>query len=421
MRKLLLLAAGVGIGMVMVAQGASAGSGQPAQGAGAPPGHALQGDRLFDTETFGGNGRTCSTCHSKASGTVSPADALQRFLNNEADPLFLLDGSDDGHGNGVSRMLRDATILMEIPLPPTVWLLDSTGGISQDERVVVVRRGIPTTLNTPALDPVLMLDGRNPTLESQARGAILDHAQGREPLPEELAAIVAYEKTNAFFSSPVLRRFALQRGPEPVLPQGRTASEKRGRRFFESVPPPGPDSQNPAEDIKRGLCGHCHSGPLLNQTNEFAEAFTAPADRVIAAGERFSNIGVSEANAGLNPVQSFIVTIDGRYPDHTPDGTTKTIRVDSPDLGRALISGNFDIDHDGDIDKQDLLFGEIGAFKISALWGIRKTAPYFHDNSAKTLEDVAAHYMAMFLERSDGFIALTPRDEQDMVAYMKLL
>ena len=45
------------------------------QGAGAGPGHALNGKRLFETATFGGNGRTCETCHSHKTGTMSPQDA----------------------------------------------------------------------------------------------------------------------------------------------------------------------------------------------------------------------------------------------------------------------------------------------------------------------------------------------------------
>jgi cytochrome c peroxidase len=35
---------------------------------------ADEGRRLFRKETFGGNGRTCETCHSRNSGTVSPAE-----------------------------------------------------------------------------------------------------------------------------------------------------------------------------------------------------------------------------------------------------------------------------------------------------------------------------------------------------------
>src|SRR5262249_12989694 len=73
------------------------------------PGNA--GKRLFEKETFGGNGRTCRTCHSRETGTVSPDDAQQRFVLNPDDALFRGDGSDDGAGNGVTRMLLDATIL----------------------------------------------------------------------------------------------------------------------------------------------------------------------------------------------------------------------------------------------------------------------------------------------------------------------
>lgn len=36
------------------------------------------GKQLFERETFGGNGRTCRTCHSRETGTVSPEDAQHR-------------------------------------------------------------------------------------------------------------------------------------------------------------------------------------------------------------------------------------------------------------------------------------------------------------------------------------------------------
>ena len=80
------------------------------------------GKRLFKRETFVGNGRTCTTCHSPETGTVSPEDAQKRFTDNPQDPLFLHDGSDDGQGNGVTRMLKDATILVEVPLPENVGM-----------------------------------------------------------------------------------------------------------------------------------------------------------------------------------------------------------------------------------------------------------------------------------------------------------
>jgi len=357
------------------------------QGSGAGPGQALDGKRLFEDETFGGNGRTCRTCHSKDTGTVSPEDAQKRFAQDPNDVLFRHDGSDDGHGHGVSRMLADATVLVTINLHDNVSL-----GDDPTARTVTLRRGILTTLNTPALDDVLMVDGRQPSLESQAAGAIADHAQAAAQPLSVRHAIAEFQKTNGFFTSPVLRRFALERGPAPDLPEGRTQSEKRGRRFFESVPP------DPAEGFKPGLCGHCHSGPLLNETNQFAEAFIG---LPIPAGQRFLSVGISEFNAALNPVREFI------FFRGTPDETS----ILSPDLGRALVTGVLD----------DPTLEHVNAFKILPLRGVKLTAPYFHDNSAKTLEDVAAHYANFFNIVTFGTIVLTPEDQRDIVAYLKLL
>ena len=89
--------------------------------------------------------------------------------------------------------------------------------------------------------------------------------------------------------------------------------------------------------------------------------------------------------------------------------------------GRALITGVAPGD--------DVHFENVNAFKIPTLWGVGKTAPYFHDNSAKTLEDVAAHYNLFFSITSDPdgpgpappILSLTPEDQADIVAYMKLL
>jgi hypothetical protein len=337
-----------------------------------------KGRKLFERETFGGNGRTCLTCHSRETGTTAPEDAQRRFAANPADPLFLADGSDDGQGHGATRMQKDATVLVRIALPENVSLADDPAA-----RSVVVRRGIPSTLNTPGLDPVLMLDGRQPDLLAQAGGAIAEHAQAqRTPRNDELAAIAAFQQTPGFYSSLPMLKYAYL-GVEPGLPQGRTESEQRGRRFFLDVPLSG--------DLKTGLCAGCHSGPMLNETNEF---IPAPPFR---RGGRFQTVGVAEINAAGNPVHDFVF--------RNPDGTTTTVR--SPDPGRALITGNANDTENAN------------AFKTPSLWGLARTAPYFHDNSAKTLEDVARHYALFFSIVSP--IQLTPEDQADIVAYLKLL
>ena len=186
--------------------------------------HLLVGRRLFEKETFGGNGRTCLTCHSRETGTVSPEDARQRFERDQNDLLFQGDGSDDGEGNGAVRMLIHATVRVNVPMASNIKLASDANA-----RTALVTRGIPTTLNSPALDPVLMYDGRHQTLDAQAQSAILDHAAARrKPAVKELERIAEFERSRQFFTSTDLWNLAVS-GKPPRLPTGRTESEKRGR------------------------------------------------------------------------------------------------------------------------------------------------------------------------------------------------
>jgi cytochrome c peroxidase len=117
-------------------------------------------------------------------------------------------------------------------------------------------------------------------------------------------------------------------------------------------------------------------------------------------GTRFQNILVSEFNAAKNPVQDFVFTKNGQE-----------VHVASPDIGRSAITGVLPF-------PDDSTFSNFNAFKIPQLRGIKDTGPYFHDNSAKTLEDVMKHYANNFFF---PFIILTPEDQADIIAFMKLL
>ena len=348
-----------------------------------------EGRRLFDEETFQGNGRTCLTCHSITTGTFSPEDARQRLAANPGDPLFVGDGLDDGV-SGTSRIETHATVRVEIPLPPRVKLANDPSATS-----VTLLRGTPTTRNTPALQPVFMYDGRDLTLEAQALGAIRAHAQnGFEPTPLQLELIAEFQRSSPrFFSSLPLYLFA-HGGPPPRLPNGVTASEKRGRAMFDDVPiTPG---------STRGLCAMCHSGPMLDVSNEF-NIFLPD-----LPGLRFFGVGVTERNKLNLPTHEFII-----------DGID---RVVTPDPGACLT------DPPDPNEFPPELFGPGGPlplsiacslFKTPSLWGVRHTAPYFHDNSSKTLKEVAEQYTFMF--RLFAGIILTPQDEADIVAFLKLL
>jgi len=164
----------------------------------AEPGLELGGKKLFEKETFGGNGRTCLTCHRKDTGTVTLADVQQIIDRADPDDPFLIHDALDDDGIGTTRVQTHATIRLTIPLPPWVSMADDPGATH-----VSVFRGTPSTRNTPALDPVLLHDGRARTLQQQALDAIHDHTQNTvEPTTAQLDAIAEFQRTDAHFSPP---------------------------------------------------------------------------------------------------------------------------------------------------------------------------------------------------------------------------
>jgi len=271
---------------------------------------------------------------------------------------------------------------------------------------VTVFRGIPSTRNTPALDPVLNYDGRAPTLQEQAREAIHGHAQNTvEPTTAQLDAIAEFQRTDAhFFSSPELKRFAATGAP-PELPPGITPAEKRGRTFLVDAPFSPPS--------KRGICALCHGGPMLNKVNQAHSDFVRGS---VPVGARFFGTGVTIVNQPNNPIRTWVIN----------DRINPVVTVRSPDIGVLL---DLTPSQPPPFIIPRAFFAEL--FKIPTLWGVKDTAPYFHDNGAKTLRDAVAHYQRFFnfTEEQDpvgsrslgGRITLTDGDVDDIVAYLTLL
>jgi cytochrome c peroxidase len=366
----------------------------------AQPGPELNGKRLFEKETFGGNGRTCQTCHSKHSGTVT-LDDVQRIIEKGDPDRFLVHDALDDDGIGTTRVQAHATVRYTVPLPPWLRLADDPGATH-----VSVFRGIPTTLNTPALDPALMHDGRAPTLQAQARDAIHDHYQSTAvPTAGQLDAIALFQRTSPqFFSSDQLREFAAG-GRPPELPPGITPAEQRGRTFLVDAP------FNPPS--KNGICALCHGGPMLNAVNQAHSTFVGGSP---PPGVRFFDTGVTIVNQPDNPLRTWVVD----------DGINQVETIQSPDVGLLL---NPAPPTPPPSVRPRAFFAN--QFKIPTLWGVKDTAPYFHDNGARTLRDAVAHYKRFFNFREEqdpvgsrslgGLVVLTDDDVDDIVAYLKLL
>ncbi|MBX7101508.1 MAG: hypothetical protein K1X89_27585 [Myxococcaceae bacterium] len=319
------------------------------------------GARLFALETFDGNGRTCATCHTANFGAITPQ---QIQAAPSSSPIFRRIDADDPSSPypTYNRLKRDATVLVTINLPSNIVIIGQP-----NKRSITVPRAVPSIVDMAALDTTIMLDGREPTLQHQALGAAHAHAQvRREPTAKQLDQIAAFEKK--LFSSAATYRLAKD-GTDPGLPQGRTDSEKRGRAFFD-----GPQS----------ACGQCHQGGLLNMGG-------FPLNIGVSA---FNKSGAKTYNWGIKDPATGAVT---------PLADAFTGDSHSPDPGAILTTGNPD---------------DFNAFKMVSLRNIKNTAPYFHDNSAKTLAEVMDHYAQLFSLL--GF-EITAQDKADAIAYMKLL
>ncbi|MEM7750627.1 MAG: cytochrome c peroxidase, partial [Pseudomonadota bacterium] len=118
--------------------------------------------------------------------------------------------------------------------------------------------------------------------------------------------------------------------------------------------------------VGRGKCHFCHSGPLFTN-GEFANA-----------GMRYF-IGPGKVDegrfGGINKVRASPFNLLGRYND-------------DPKRTAAWATRQVKQTHN--------TFGE---FKVPSLRNLLKTAPYMHDGSLATLEDVVKHYSNIDLER----------------------
>jgi cytochrome c peroxidase len=158
-----------------------------------------------------------------------------------------------------------------------------------------------------------------------------------------------------------------------------------------NLPPPKTDP--PLNKLERQgkvtfteFCAKCHGGPTQT-VNTDAKFLPVPQRGPLPSGpQAFVNIFAQTPRTppGPNVPDFFHGLPTANLPERTyivtmPDGSTRTSVTSDP--GRGLITGDF---------------REFGRFDVPTLFGVSRTAPYFHDNSAATLEDVVRHYQALF-------------------------
>jgi cytochrome c peroxidase len=372
-----------------------------------PTDPVTRGDNAFHARGFpglGGNGRACSDCHMDSdSFQLSPADVEARFQKMSSggvdDPLFRPIDADDfvAHGDSAgdySNLRQNGLIRVRMPLPPNIKVVDPgscmTAGASapcdtattyavSTATFTDVWRAVPSVLNVkltgndsqpsvwergPNPQGGYQLDGRVDTLQNQAREAFLGHAQLMEaPAAAILDDIAAYESS-------------LTANPEPPLDD----LETMGKKVFDRA------------------CGTCHGGPGMSTPTTGAQNFIRFHDDFAECPRPVDT--ASPARWNLPPCPPAFARNEQTYEISFADGFK--MRRTTSDPGRALLTGFV----------YSAVPGPGGAcehppcgaahlddwqkFEIAPLHGISKTAPYFHDNSAATLEDVVIHYEEFF-------------------------
>lgn len=402
-------------------------------------------------QNLGTNGRTCNTCHiSTSAWSVTPADVQQKFAATQGtDPIFRTnDGSNcpsadvstvDARRKAFSQLLSKALIRVTVGVPANAQfqIINVQDPYNCPENTLtnpaLFRRPLPAA-NLDFLSAV-MWDGRESvagavpgkslnliqSLENQARDATMGHAQGAAPSAEQQAQIVRFETslytaqmTDAHAGD--LNGQSATGGPENLSRQnfhigindafggdptgasfnsnafGLYSSWKnsaspyrqsiaRGEALFNTFPIPitAVAGINDAlgQQVVMGTCTTCHDSPNVGN-----HSLSVPLAIGTTAYPALPQLDV----AGL-PVYTVQCIATGN-----------TVQV--TDLGRAMISGKC---------------ADIGKVKGPILRGLAARAPYFHNGSAATLNEVVEFYDHRFN------LGLTSQQRADLVAFLGTL
>jgi cytochrome c peroxidase len=364
-------------------------------------GKAAFNDRILNG--LGGNGRSCADCHMPSENfQLSPAAAQARYIAlqqrrqvdpNADDPLFRPVDADDFRVNGDSatdftNLVKNGLIRVTMPLPLNVKLVDPVTGEVTNESSVDLWRAVMPIPNIAITGPDGVLpiwppgaprppimgqdpngpnrqggyqhDARFGTLQEQARGALIAHAQvSVEPPQRMLDDLAAFQKT--VFSSPGVRELA-----DAIL---------SGSSTFPDPDPELNELEQHGKVVFNRACAQCH-GSTLHPSGSTAEVgFVRPLVRY----HQIQTACPHPTTDGYAPCPPRLERNARTYRITLANGTFQFATTSDP--GRLLLTGQP---------------ADLGVMDPTQLRGISRTAPYFHNNSAATLEEVLDHYDAFF-------------------------
>lgn len=412
-------------------------------------------------QSLGSNGRTCASCHQPGDAwTVTPPHIQKRFESSEGlDPIFRTnDGANcpsadvstvEARRRAYSMLLDKGLIRVSIGVPKnadfSVTAINDPHNCPETTSagLALFRRPLPSS-NLGFLSTV-MWDGResfkgqtlNFNLSDQAAGATTGHAQAAQrPTDAQIADIVNFEMSihtaqEFDFNAGELHAAGASGGPEALAKQP----------FFVGIndpldgTPPGVDfnpvafnlfdkwsGKNDDDDEGRGVARAAVArGQALFNTLPIPISGVAGLNDIPGVPATFTgncttchntpNVGNHSVPLAINigitdypPVPALDITGLPVYTIHcdaganTPLGKGDTVQTTDP--GRALVSGKC---------------ADVGKTKGPILRGLAARAPYFHNGSARTLNDVVEFYDQRFN------LNLTNGQKSDLVAFLRAL
>lgn len=270
-------------------------------------------------------------------------------------------------------------------------------------------RNAPTVLNSAYMTS-LFWDGREPDLEGQSKQPPINPVEGGLPNHEPILQIVRddsdyAEAFNAVFNVDA-NEISMDHVSKAIASFERTVVA--GNSAFDRYYYAG-DHAALADDAGRGLDlflgkGRCVSCHRIEQT------------QALFTDNRFHNIGV-----GFKQIRGKEAETAAQFQKAKQAGANVDVavltQINVSELGRFAVTDNIT---------------EVGAFKTPTLRNIDVTAPYMHDGSLATLEDVVDFYnnggrdnesdpLSGFQSGGIRPLNLSDEEKQDLVAFMKAL
>jgi len=395
-------------------------------------------------QNLGTNGRTCGTCHRIENGfSLSTNVANIIFdLTGGKDPLFApIDGANSPNADvstvqarrqASSLLLNRGVFRIGLPMPAnaqfTLINIQDPYGYATPNALSLYRRPLMAS-NLPFVEgTMIMWDGREPNLASQANDANMVHAQTTTPLTATQQQDIVNFETALFTAQTYTLGIgdltevgggpvALSTQPFSIGENGRQAPAFPVTQNVFSLYSQFTNSNNPNQQAvlrgqeifnNRTLHFLVPGNPNTAVTCSFCHTtFNVGGNDVAFPGRSFG-IGTSGGVAAGSPgglseqVVSQFLAPDLPVYTFQNNATGATVQVNDP--GVALIDGQWI---------------HIGFFKSPNLRGLLSHAPYFHNGLAKTLLDVVNFYDTVIA--TPGGLPMSDQEKSDLVSFLSTL